>query len=170
MLAGGPSSSITRRLGWIGLIIGPRGNAECAVSLRQSSPPWSTGLSWRGSGAAVPESRVGVTDAGTDHSLLSISSLPSDPLAALARITQSEAQLERLRCDLVKKARTQGYAWECIADVLGTSRQAAWEYYTQRFRGEFEENVAENSAVTSREALELSVGESRAVRQRRRSH
>jgi hypothetical protein len=103
-------------------------------------------------------------------SLLSISSLPNDPLAALARITQSEAQLGRLRCDLVKKARTQGYAWERIADVLGTSRQAAWEYYTQRFRGEFEENVAENSSVTSREALELSVGESRAVRQRRRSH
>lgn len=98
-----------------------------------------------------------------------MNALPSDPLKALSEITQSEVELERLRCDLVKKARTAGASWERIADALGTSRQAAWEYYTVRFRDEFAENVAENVGVTAAEALELSVTESRAVRSRRRS-
>jgi uncharacterized NAD(P)/FAD-binding protein YdhS len=102
-------------------------------------------------------------------SLLSINSLPSEPLAAISEITQSEAELERLRCDLVKKARTAGASWERIADALGTSRQAAWEYYTARFRVELAEHAAENVRVTSAEALDLSVDESRAVRHRRRS-
>jgi hypothetical protein len=101
--------------------------------------------------------------------LLSMNALPSDPLAAISEITQREAELERLRCDLVKKARTAGASWERIADALGTSRQAAWEYYTIRFRGEFAENAAKNARVTSAEALDLSVDESRAVRNRRRN-
>jgi hypothetical protein len=102
-------------------------------------------------------------------SLLSINALPSDPLAAISEITQSEAELERLRCDLVKKARTAGTSWERIADALGTSRQAAWEYYTLRFRVELAENAVENVKVSSAEALDLILDETRAVRHRRRS-
>lgn len=98
-----------------------------------------------------------------------MNALPSDPLAAISEITRSEAELERLRCDLVRKARVAGSSWERIANALGISRQAAWEYYTARFRGEFAENAAENVSVTSGEALDLSVDESRAVRHRRHS-
>ncbi len=74
-------------------------------------------------------------------SLLSTDALPGDPLDAIQEITASEFELDRLRCELVKKARQAGNSWEQIATALGTSRQAAWEYYTARFRAELDEST-----------------------------
>ena len=102
-------------------------------------------------------------------SLLSTDALPGDPLDAIEEITASEAELDRLRCALVKKARQSGRSWEQIASALGTSRQAAWEYYTARFRSELEQVTGANGDLSEDEATELAVAESRAVRRRRRS-
>jgi hypothetical protein len=102
-------------------------------------------------------------------SLLSTDALPGDPLDAIEEITASEVELDRLRCALVKKARQSGRSWEQIASALGTSRQAAWEYYTARFRAELEQVTGANGDLSEDEATELAVAESRAVRRRRRS-
>ena len=71
-------------------------------------------------------------------SLLVPDSLPSDPIDAIEQITASEMELDRLRCELVMQARASGRSWEQIASALGTSRQAAWQYYTTSFRREFD--------------------------------
>jgi len=102
-------------------------------------------------------------------SLLTTDALPSDPLDAIQEITASEMELDRLRCALVKKARQTGRSWEQIASALGTSRQAAWEYYTARFRSELDEFAGANEGLSDDEATEIAVTESRAVRRRRRS-
>jgi len=102
-------------------------------------------------------------------SLLTTDALPSDPIDAIEQITASEMELDRLRCELVKQARASGRSWEQIASALGTSRQAAWQYYTTRFRREFD-NIGGSAEVLSEdEAMDLAVAESRAVRRRRRS-
>ena len=102
-------------------------------------------------------------------SLLSTDALPVDPLDAIEQITASEVELDRLRCALVKKARQSGSSWEQIASALGTSRQAAWEYYTARFRSELERATGANGDLSEDEATQLAVAESRTVRRRRRS-
>jgi hypothetical protein len=102
-------------------------------------------------------------------SLLSTDALPGDPLDAIGEITASEVELDRLRCALVKKARQSGRSWEQIASALGTSRQAAWEYYTARFRTELEQVTCANGDLSEDEATALAVAESRSVRRRRRS-
>jgi hypothetical protein len=99
--------------------------------------------------------------------LLTTDALPSDPLHAIQEITASEVELNRLRCALVMKARQSGSSWEQIASALGTSRQAAWEYYTARFRAELDEFVGAKEGLSDDEAMEIAVAESRAVRRRR---
>ncbi len=102
-------------------------------------------------------------------SLLVPDSLPSDPIDAIEQITASEMELDRLRCELVMQARASGRSWEQIASALGTSRQAAWQYYTTRFRREFDNVGGSEEVLSDDEAMELAVAESRAVRRRRRS-
>jgi hypothetical protein len=102
-------------------------------------------------------------------SIFSLEALSQNPLAAISEITRGEAELEIVRYEMVKKARSSGASWERIAVALGTSKQAAWEYYALRFRDELEENTAKNAELTPDAALALSVEESRAVRRRRRS-
>lgn len=102
-------------------------------------------------------------------SLLSTDALPGDPLDAIQEITASELELDRLRCALVKKARQAGNSWKQIATVLGTSRQAAWEYYTARFRAELDESTGNPRDLSEDEAVAIAVAESRAVRRRRHS-
>jgi hypothetical protein len=101
--------------------------------------------------------------------LLSNQALPGDPLDAIQEITASEVELDRLRCALVKEARQSGRSWEQIASALGTSRQAAWKYYTARFRTELDEATVTNGDLSEDEAMEIAVAESRAVRRRRRN-
>ena len=102
-------------------------------------------------------------------SLLSTDTLPGDSLDAIEVVTASEVELDRLRCALVKRASQSGTSWEQIASALGTSRQAAWEYFTARFRAELEQVTGANRDMSKDEAMDLAVTESRAVRRRRRS-
>jgi hypothetical protein len=102
-------------------------------------------------------------------SLLAPNSLPSDPIDAIEQITASEIELDRLRCELVKQARASGRSWEQIASALGTSRQAAWQYYTTRFRREFDNMGDSGELMSDDEAMDLAVSESSAVRRRRHS-
>jgi hypothetical protein len=53
----------------------------------------------------------------------------------LASLPPSERTLEAVRRDLQAKVdslRKRGMSWEAIGDALGTSRQAAWERFSQR--------------------------------------
>ena len=98
--------------------------------------------------------------------MISISSkeLPVDPLKALKEIVRCEKQLDKLRCDRVKIARSQGASWEDIALALGMSRQSAWEYYTSRFRIEFSHQVKKNPKLSDDAAMQLAVSETKTVR------
>lgn len=103
--------------------------------------------------------------------MISINSktLPVDPLKALNEIVQCEKQLDKLRLDRVKVARSQGASWDEIASALGMSRQSAWEYYTSRFRIEFSHQVKKNPKLSDDAAMQLAVSETKAVRRQRSS-
>ena len=103
--------------------------------------------------------------------MISISSkaLPADPLKALKEIVRCEKQLDKLRCDRVKIARSQGASWEEIALALGMSRQSAWEYYTSRFRIEFSHRVEKNPKLFDDAEMQIDVSETKAVRRQRSS-
>ncbi len=94
--------------------------------------------------------------------------LPTDPIAALHQLTESECELECLRFSMVKRAREVNRSWEDVASALGVSRQSAWQFYAPRILRELdrEENTA--AELTGEEADEIAVSESRVVRQRRR--
>jgi len=98
--------------------------------------------------------------------VISISSkeLPVDPLKALKEIVRCEKQLDKLRLNRVKVARSQGSSWEEIALALGMSRQSAWEYYTSRFRVEFSHRVKKSPKLSDDAAMQLAVSETKAVR------
>ncbi len=102
-------------------------------------------------------------------SLLSTDALPTDPIDAIRQITASELEIDRLRCELVKQARESGRSWEQIASALGTSRQAAWEYYTSRFRIELSHRVKKNPKLSDDAAMQLAVSETKTVRRQRSS-
>jgi hypothetical protein len=106
---------------------------------------------------------------GYPDSVISISTkaLPVDPLEALKEIVRCEKQLDKLRLDRVKVARSQGASWEDIALALGMSRQSAWEYYTSRFRIEFSHRVKKNPKLSDDAAMQLAVSETKAVRRAR---
>lgn len=97
------------------------------------------------------------------------SPLPTDPIAAIRRLTESEHQLELLRFDMVKLARTNGRSWEEIAAALGVSRQSAWQYYAPRILNELDNEENTRPGLSPAEANALAVSESRAVRRRRRN-
>ena len=100
---------------------------------------------------------------------ISSKSLPADPLKALKEIVRCEKQLDKLRLDRVKVARSQGASWDEIASALGMSRQSAWEYYTSRFRIEFSHRVEKNPKLSEDAAMQLAVSETKAVRRQRSS-
>ena len=93
--------------------------------------------------------------------------LPKEPLRALREIVAYEHQLEDLRIDCVRRARDAGASWEAIAEVLGVSRQSAWQLYTTRFRIELDHRVSKNLALSEDAALELAVSEVRSLRRSR---
>lgn len=53
----------------------------------------------------------------------------SDPLSVIKGIVTGMRNLEAPLRTAVGRARDQGRSWQEIADVLGVSRQAAWERY-----------------------------------------
>jgi len=101
-------------------------------------------------------------------SLLAPDSLPADPIAALRALTASETELDNLRRTQVAAARDAGASWEEIGEALGTSRQAAWEYFAKRAGDTLAEMANAHSDLSEDEAMELAVEEVRAVRRRRR--
>ena len=101
--------------------------------------------------------------------ILVTKSLPKDPLLALRVLADSEAEIDRIRRDRVRAARTAGASWQQIGDALGISRQSAWENYTAEVRTTLSRNVDMNESLDETGATDLAVEEVRSVRRRRRS-
>ena len=101
-------------------------------------------------------------------SVVCVDALPADPLAALAELTRSEAELDAIRRAKVEAARAAGASWEQVGEALGVSRQSAWEYYSSAVRSKLAANVEENDDLSEVDAMDLAVDEVRAVRRRRR--
>lgn len=102
-------------------------------------------------------------------SLISVDSLPVEPLDALRQVSQSEVELDELRWTQIAAARDTGASWSDIGDALGVSRQSAWEYFTRRASAKIAENVAANADISDDEAMDLAVEEVSDVRRSRRS-
>ena len=96
--------------------------------------------------------------------------LPTDPLAALRRLTENEQALELLRFEMVKRSRRCGRSWGEIAVALGISRESAWQYYAPRIRNEADQEENVSRRFSPEEATDIAVSESRAVRRRRRTY
>ena len=96
-------------------------------------------------------------------------SLPSDPLDALRELTASEAELERLRRDMVRAARAAGATWDQIGEALSMTRQSAWEYFSRTTRDVIAGTAAANEQLGEGDAEQLAVEEVRAVRRQRRN-
>ena len=101
--------------------------------------------------------------------ILVTKSLPKDPLVALRVLADSEAEIDRIRRDRVRAARTAGASWQQIGDALGISRQSAWQNYTAEVRTTLSRNVDMNESLDETGATDLAVEEVRSVRRRRRS-
>lgn len=98
--------------------------------------------------------------------LVAAKDLPQDPLSALRVLSASEHELERIRRKQVIAARAAGASWQQIGDALGVTRQSAWESFTAETRAALSANVDANSSLAEDDALDLAVGEVRAVRRR----
>ena len=94
--------------------------------------------------------------------------LPADPLDALHELARREIELEHLCRDRISSARAAGATWEQIGAALGTTRQAAREFFTRDARTAIAVNADGDEPLGEDEALDLAVEEVRAVRRRRR--
>ena len=94
--------------------------------------------------------------------------LPADPLDALHELARGEIELERLCRDRIASARAAGATWEQIGAALGTTKQAAREFFTRDARIAVAGNTDGDEQLGEDEALALAVEEVRAVRRRRR--
>ena len=101
--------------------------------------------------------------------LITPEALPADPIDALRALVRCESEIERLRLERIKEARSSGASWKQVGDVLGMTEQSAWEYFTRSARAAIGSAAEENTALDEDDAVKLSVQEVRAVRQRRRS-
>ena len=91
-------------------------------------------------------------------------------VAELGQLAAVERQMEALeleRVRLMAEAQRNGASWEAIAEVIGTSRQAAWETYRDRVR-RVQEAAAEYVSTEEAELLESAAQSLAAVRARRR--
>ena len=95
--------------------------------------------------------------------------LPADPIDALRELVRCEGEIERLRRERIKEARSAGASWKQVGEVLGMTEQSAWEYFTRSARAAIAGAAEENEALGEDDAVELSVEEVRAVRRRRSS-
>ncbi len=97
--------------------------------------------------------------------------LPAAPLDALRELARGETELERLCRDRIASARAAGATWEQIGSALGMTRQAAREFFTRDARTAISDKTTDNTDAQEQlgenEAIELAVGEVRAVRRRR---
>ena len=81
-------------------------------------------------------------------------------------LTSGQAELDELRRETVRSARSDGASWEQIAQALGVSRQAAWEAFNRPVRDAVAANATSNNqaGLGEDEAMKLAVNESREVR------
>ena len=101
--------------------------------------------------------------------LITPDALPADPIDALRELVRCEGEIERLRRERIKEARSAGASWKQVGEVLGMTEQSAWEYFTRSARAAITGAAEENEALGEDDAVELSVEEVRAVRRRRSS-
>ena len=101
--------------------------------------------------------------------LLTPDALPADPIDALRELGRCEGEIERLRRERIKEARSAGASWKQVGEVLGMTEQSAWEYFTRRARAAIAGAAEENEALGEDDAVKLAVEEVRAVRRRRGS-
>ena len=101
--------------------------------------------------------------------LITPDALPADPIDALRERVRCEGEIERLRRERIKEARSAGASWKQVGEVLGMTEQSAWEYFTRSTRAAIAGAAEENEALGEDDAVELSVEEVRAVRRRRSS-
>ena len=101
--------------------------------------------------------------------LITPDALPADPIDALRELVRCEGEIERLRRERIKEARSAGASWKQVGEVLGMTEQSAWEYFTRNARAAIAGAAEENEALGEDDAVELSVEEVRAVRRRRSS-
>ena len=101
--------------------------------------------------------------------LITPDALPADPIDALRELVRCEGEIEQLRRERIKEARSAGASWKQVGEVLGMTEQSAWEYFTRSARAAIAGTAEENEALGEDDAVELSVEEVRAVRRRRSS-
>ena len=96
--------------------------------------------------------------------LITPDALPADPIDALRELVRCEGEIERLRRERIKEARSAGASWKQVGEVLGMTEQSAWEYFTRSARAAIAGAAEENEALGEDDAVDLSVEEVRAVR------
>ena len=101
--------------------------------------------------------------------LITPDALPADPIDALRELVRCEGEIERLRRERIKEARSAGASWKQVGEVMGMTEQSAWEYFTRSARAAIAGAAEENEALGEDDAVDLSVEEVRAVRRRRSS-
>lgn len=101
--------------------------------------------------------------------LITPDALPADPIDALRELVRCEGEIERLRRERIKEARSAGASWKQVGEVLGMTEQSAWEYFTWSARAAIAGTAEENEALGEDDAVKLAVEEVRAVRRRRGS-
>ena len=102
--------------------------------------------------------------------LITPDALPADPIDALRELVRCEGEIERLRRERIKEARSAGASWKQVGEVLGMTEQSVWEYFTRSARAAIAGTAEENEALGEDNAVELSVEEVRAVRRIRGAH
>jgi hypothetical protein len=100
--------------------------------------------------------------------VIDVDALPADPLEALGELSRAGSELETLLRDRVAAARRNGATWEDVAERLGISRQAAWEYYTRDARRIINESANRGEMLGEDEALRLATEDVSDIRRRRR--
>lgn len=101
-------------------------------------PAWLAELSgWNDISAHLPDvstvaSRPGGHFEMRNHIVIDYPGTSSDvhPLVGLAALVYNAARLDDGISIMVRKARDAGASWTQIGDVLGITKQAAWERYS----------------------------------------
>ena len=80
----------------------------------------------------MPNETAPGTTAGESAPELASAADSADPRAGLRAVAALRRLLERLEALQVGNARSHGWSWQEIADVLGVSRQAVHKKYARR--------------------------------------
>jgi transposase-like protein len=91
----------------------------------------------------------------------------TDPLERLRGVRAEEQRLEGEKRRLIAMARQRGASWTEIGEVLGVSKQAAWQQYQQEITAVLD-RVRTRGDLDEEEAFALAAQELREVRRQRR--